>query len=311
MSDVRTSSFSYSADDGQSIHVQTWLPSGEPSVVVQIAHGMAEHGARYGELARALVARGYGVYVNDHRGHGRSVPENETHGHMGEDGFARAAADVEGLGAHIRKLHPTAKHVLFGHSMGSFLVQKVITERDHGLAAVVLSASNGRPPPIAAAGRVLARLERLRLGPRGRSKLLDQLSFRDFNKKFRPNRTDFDWISRDTAEVDAYVEDPWCGFMVTTDSWISLLDEIGPLTSPERLARIPKDLPVYLFAGERDPVGDMGRGVRRLADAYREAGLRNVTLDLYPGGRHEMLHETNRAQVVEKLIAWLARTVRG
>jgi alpha-beta hydrolase superfamily lysophospholipase len=191
--------------------------------------------------------------------------------------------------------------------MGSFLGQRLVCENPSSVDAVILSASNGRPPPIAAVGRLLARAERRRLGPRGTSVLLEMLSFRDFNKHFRPNRTEFDWISRDEVEVDKYVADPMCGFSVSTQTWIDLLDSLGPLTAKHNLARLPKDLPIYLFAGDRDPVGDMGRGVERLCESYREAGLRDVELRLYPGGRHEMLHELNRRDVIDDVCSWLSR----
>lgn len=303
-------SFTLDAPDGHPIHVSAWLPDGEPSAVIQIAHGMAEHAGRYERLARELVVQGWAVYANDHRGHGRSVPEGEAPGHLGRDGFVHAAAVVRALSRRIEREHPSARRILFGHSFGSFLVERLLYT-DPGLAhAAVLSASNGKPPPIAAAGRVLARLERLRLGAKGKSKLIDALTFKDFNRHFKPNRTDFDWISSVEAEVDAYRDDPMCGFLLSVQSWLDLLDALGSLTDPKNLARIPRDLPIYIFAGTKDPVGDFGRGVERLAGAYRAAGLRRVELRLYEGGRHEMLHEKNADEVVSELIAWITSVAK-
>ena len=155
----------------------------------------------------------------------------------------------------------------------------------------------------------IARLEQKRLGPKGRSKLLNAMSFDDFNRKFKPNRTAFDWLSRDTASVDAYVDDPLCGFMVTTTTWVVLLDALGDLLSPKNLARVRTDLPIFILSGTDDPVGDMGRGPLRLADSYRAAGLRDVELKLYVGGRHEMLHETNRDEVVVDVVSWIHRAL--
>lgn len=309
MTDVRASSLTLTAPDGAPIHVHVWLPPEEPRAIVQIAHGMAEHGGRYARLAAALSERGIGVYANDHRGHGRSVPPGEALGHMGEDGFESAVRVVRQLERHIAAEHPRAKRILFGHSMGSFMVQRFVCQHPEAVHAVVLSGSNGKPPPIAAAGRVVARLERLRVGPKGTSPILKALSFDDFNKKFRPNRTDFDWLSRDPAQVDAYVADPLCGFSVTTQTWVDFLDALGPLTERDRIACIPKDLPLYVLAGRRDPVGDFGRGVERLVDAYRAVGLRDVELKLYPEGRHEMLNETNRDEVTRDLLDWVERTL--
>lgn len=306
---MKSSSFEITAPDGQPIHVYRWEPDGGPSAVVQIAHGMAEHADRYARLAEALVERGWAVYASDHRGHGRSVPAGEEPGHMGAGGFAHAVEVLYAVGRRIAEDHPGVPRILLGHSMGSFMVQRLIAERQGCADAVVLSASDGKPPPIAAAGRYVARLERLRLGPRGKSKLLQALSFDAFNKKFAPNRTAFDWLSRDEREVDLYVDDPLCGFAVTTQTWIDLLDALGELASPRQLARVDRDLPIYVLAGTKDPVGDFGRGVRRLVDAYRAAGLRNVELKLYEGGRHEMLHETNAAEVIADLVAWIERTL--
>jgi alpha-beta hydrolase superfamily lysophospholipase len=309
MTEVRASSLTLQAPDGCPIHVYVWLPAEEPRAIVQIAHGMAEHAGRYAFLAEALVARGIGVYANDHRGHGRSVPGGEEPGDMGEDGFASAVRVVRALERHIAEAHPRAERILFGHSMGSFMVQRFLCEHPEAVHAAILSGSNGKPPPIAAAGRLVARIERLRVGPKGTSGLLQVLSFDDFNKKFAPTRTDFDWLSRDAAQVDTYIADPRCGFPVSTQTWVCLLDALGPLTDPDRVECIPKDLPLYVFAGEKDAVGDFGRGVRRLVESYRAAGLRDVELKLYPEGRHEMLNEINREEVVSDLLAWIEKTL--
>ena len=300
------SSFNFATTDGQRLHVYSWLPDGQPKAVMQIAHGMAEHAARYGELAAHLVDRGFAVYAHDHRGHGRTVDEGQEHGHFADqDGWGKLVDDVHCLNRHIAAEHQGLPIVLFGHSMGSFMVQQLLFEHPEDVDAAVLSASNGRPPPIAHLGRAIARIERLRLGKQGKSKLINAMSFGDFNRKFAPNRTDFDWLSRDQAAVDKYVADPWCGFMCSTQSWVDLLDALTSLTAPENLARVPKELPIYLFAGDQDAVGDMGRGVRRLADAYRSAWLRHVTIKLYPEGRHEMLNGLDKKQVTSDLLDWL------
>lgn len=300
--------FTLDGPDGHPIHVVRFSPAGEPSVIVQIAHGMSEHAGRYRALAEQLTARGFAVYVSDHRGHGGSVPPGEAPGHLGENGFDMAAEVVRRLGHRIAREHPEARRVLMGHSFGSFVVQRLLSTDPDLAHAFVLSGSDGKPKPIAAAGRYVARLERLRLGPRGKSQLIDALTFQDFNRHFKPNRTDFDWLSRDEAEVDAYAADPLCGFVLSVQSWVDLLDALGGLTASRSLARIPKDTPIYVFAGTRDPVGDFGRGVTRLTEAYRAAGLRRVEMRLYPGARHETLHETNRAEVTSDLIRWIERT---
>jgi alpha-beta hydrolase superfamily lysophospholipase len=157
---------------------------------------------------------------------------------------------------------------------------------------------------------LLARLERLRLGERGKSNLLTGLSFDGFNKAFKPNRTKFDWLSRDQAEVDKYIADPRCGFACSASLWVDLLDTLGENAKPERQALIPKDLPVYVFSGSRDPVGANTKSLVQLLGAYRAAGLTNVKHKFYPEGRHEMLNETNRDEVTRDILAWLDATVR-
>jgi alpha-beta hydrolase superfamily lysophospholipase len=185
--------------------------------------------------------------------------------------------------------------------------QQFIAERGADLAGAVLSGTSGPPPPILPFGRLLARFERWRLGPRGHSAILRKMLFDDFNKPFKPARTQFDWLSRDPAEVDKYIADPLCGFPFTTQLAIDLLDALGPIAGASMIARVPKDLPIFVFSGSRDPVGQNLQG---LIDAYRAAGLRKVTVRLYPDGRHEMLNETNRDEVVKDLIAWL-KTIAG
>jgi alpha-beta hydrolase superfamily lysophospholipase len=272
---------------------------------------MSEHAARYAELAAALVERGFAVYANDHRGHGRSIVEGEEPGHMAdEDAFGRAVGDVHRLAGLVAERHPGLRRILLGHSMGSFLVQQLMADHPGDAHGFALSASNGKPPPIAAAGRLLARVERRRLGKRGRSTLLAALSFDDFNKRFAPTRSEFDWLSRDDREVDKYIDDPLCGFFCSTESWVDLLDALGGLTSTDYLDRIPKDKPVYAFAGSEDPVGGAA-GVRALVDAYRGAWMTDVTLRIYQGGRHEMLHEINRREVIAELVDWCERTASG
>ena len=215
--------------------------------------------------------------------------------------------DLDRFVNHERQQHPDLPQVLMGHSMGGFVVQDYICRSGEGLSAAVLSGVAGPPPPIAQAGRGVARAERWRLGPRGRSPLLAELSFGAYNKQFKPNRTAADWLSKDPKEVDKYIEDPLCGFDATNQLWIDLLDAVAAMHRREYLGRIPKSLPVYLFAGDEDPVGNKGKGVRKLADMLKSSGMTRVDLKLYPKGRHEMLNEINREEVVADLKSWLAQ----
>lgn len=298
-------SFRLKADDSVEIHVHRWLPDGAPRAAFQIAHGLAEHGARYVRLAEALTAQGFAVYADDHRGHGLTASAGGLGFFSERDGWRKCVGDLWTLNRRIAADNPGLPIILLGHSMGSFMAQDFVAHHSAALAALVLSGSNGPPPAIAGVGRMIARIERLRLGAQSKSALLQAMMFGEFNKPFKPARTEFDWLSRDPAEVDAYVSDPLCGFAFSTQLAIDLLDALGTFLKPERLARIRKDLPVYIFSGSDDPVG---ANLPALAEAYRDAGLTRVEMRVYPGARHETLNETNREEVTGDLLRW-AETV--
>lgn len=287
---------------GREIFVRRWAPHGTPRAAIQIAHGLAEHSARYGRLAEALTGRGYIVYASDHRGHGPACPAGDLGYFADADGWRACLDDLDAVARRIEADLPGLPRVFLGHSMGSFLGQTYIAEHGGELAAAVLSGTNGPPPAILPIGKAIATFERWRLGPRGRSPLVQQLLFGELNKPFKPARTPFDWLSRDEKEVDAYVADPLCGFPVTTQLALDLVGALQRLASPETAARIPKSLPLYIFSGARDPVGAKLQG---LIDVYRQAGLQKLSVKVYPDARHETLNETNRDEVTADLITWL------
>ena len=294
--------FELRTDDGKSLLARRWLPEGRPRAAVQIAHGLAEHSARYARLAAALNAAGFGVYANDYRGHGPKAPAADL-GHFADaGGWDKVVGDLWRMNRLIAAEQPGVPTIIFGHSLGSFLAQDFVSRHSDALAGAIYSGSSGRPPTIATLGRVIARAERLRLGPRGKSKLIDSMWFGAFNKPFAPARTAFDWLSRDEKEVDAYVADPYCGFPFTNQLAIDVLDALPGLLAPERLAGIRKDLPIYVFSGERDPVGANLNGL--IAD-LKGAGFTRLTTRIYPDARHETFNELNRDEVTRDLVAWL------
>lgn len=301
---MKTADFTFQTEDGASLHVAGWALE-SPKAVVQVLHGMAEYGSRYARLAEALAAAGYTTYAHDHRGHGKSISDASPPGHFADhDSWNRIVADAHGVNREIARHHSGLPVLVLGHSMGSFVLQQLLFEHPGDMVAAALSGSSGKPPAKAAAGATVARFERVRLGRRRPSPLLTRLSFGDYNKAFAPARTDFDWLSRDPAEVDAYIADPLCGFPVSTQTWVDLLAALGRIADPGNVARVPKGMPLYLFAGDRDPVGEFGKGMKRLHDAYTRAGIVDVRLKLYPGGRHEGFNETNRQEVTADFIAW-------
>jgi alpha-beta hydrolase superfamily lysophospholipase len=293
--------------DGRDIFVRRWSPEGQARASFQISHGLGEHGGRYARLAEALTGAGYVVYASDHRGHGPTCPPADL-GFFGDAGGWRACLDdLHVVANEIDKRHAGQPQVFFGHSMGSYLGQTILSERGGRFSAGVLSGSNGAPPTILlAAGKAVANFERWRLGPRGKSPLVQELIFGAQNKPFKPARTAFDWLSRDEAEVDKYVADPLCGFANSAQLALDLLGGLKTLASPEFAARIPKGLPIYVFKGGRDPTG---ANLQNLIDVYRTAGLQRVTYKVYPEARHETLNETNRDEVTADLLAWLKANV--
>ncbi len=313
---MNESSMLIDADDGAKLFVRIWRPTVEVRAVLQIVHGMAEHSARYGRLAEKLVAAGIEVWADDHRGHGRTADpaindpaKGGLLGHCADrDGAARVLRDLETIGDTIEAARPGVPHFLLGHSWGSFLAQAYIEWPGARFAGCVLSGTRGPAGAVMAVGAALARVVSA-IGSRRYSPLLRSLADGQYDKPFRPNRTPFDWISRDEAEVDAYVADPLCGFRCSAGFYRDLTRLLATIHRREEMARIPTGLPIFVFGGSADPVGDMGASPAALVEAYRKLGIKDLEFVLYPQGRHEMLNETNRDEVSATLLAWLDRRI--
>lgn len=295
--------------DGHVMHYYRWLPADEPAATVQIAHGMGEHAARYDWTAGHLTRAGFAVYAQDHRGHGLSTTA-EAYGDMGADGWNRTLSDAAELTRLIKANHPGRPHALVGHSMGSMLTQQYLYRYGYELNAAVLSGSPGLGNPVQLwLSHNIARFESWRHGADGSSELLQNLLFGKSNEPFDgPDATGFEWLSRDTDQVAAYVHDPACGFVLRAGSVAKLMAGAREARKNSRIANIPAELPLYVFSGADDPVHSEEAGLKRLLKKYRRA-MRQVDYKLYPGGRHEMLNETNRDEVVADLVGWLRRTL--
>lgn len=295
----------YLASNGAGrIHCGLWLPEGQPRAVVQIIHGIAEHIGRYDHFARFLTERGFAVCADDHMGHGLSVESGGVFGYF-SGGWMAAVRDERSLFEEMKKRFPAVPYFMLGHSMGSFLLRTYLYTYPGELTGAIISGTGWQPELALSAGLALCRLEQLRIGETGRSKLLKELMFGAYNKKFSPNRTPNDWICSDEAVVDAYTEDSLCGFDATVGLTRDMLTGISMNQKKENLAKMDKTLPVLFVSGMQDPVGAMGEGVLRTIDAFKRAGLTNVTIRLYPEGRHEMLNETNRTEVYADVLSWL------
>ncbi len=290
-------------DGKNTLYVRCWAPE-NPRAIVLIAHGMAEHIARYDDFAAALNADNLAVYGCDHAGHGRSS-KPEQYGYFYEqDGWNRAVADIDTMRRYALAQHPGLPVILFGHSMGSALARSYIVRYPDTLAGVILSGTMG-PNPLSPIAKLIARSQVKKLGTYAPCELLNKMAFASYNKPFEPARTGFDWLSRDAAQVDQYVADPGCGFTFTATGYRDVLDGMAAISGGKWASRVPKQLPVLIFSGDRDPVGGFGKGVRWVRDALQKAGVRDVTMTLYPDGRHEMLNEIDREQVFADVRAWM------
>jgi len=297
-------SFSLSASDGHEVACYSWVLD-NPKAVVQIAHGMGEHARRYDWVAQQLKANGYAVYANDHRGHGET--SGPVLGYMGADGWNRSLADMYELGQLARGKHEGLKLILLGHSMGSMLSQQFITRYGCSIDALVLSGSPGfKESKLAFINHLLMKFECWRHGPDGTSMLMQNAIFGNSNAPFDgPGATGYEWLSRDQEEVATYMADDQCGFVLSPASLIDMSQ--GSAISQDKLSllRIPQNLPIYIFSGAEDPVHGKQVDLDRLVNAYRKRGLSQLSYKLYPGGRHEMLNETNKNEVVTELVQWL------
>jgi alpha-beta hydrolase superfamily lysophospholipase len=287
---------------GAQLDKRVWLPEGTPRGVVQVVHGMAEHIDRYDETAKRLNEAGIVVVGHNHLGHGaRAVLPGWF---ADQDGWGALVRDVHALRQQTQAKYPGLPYFLLGHSMGSFITRTYAQRYEQGLAGVVLSGTGHFDPLLLNAGLLLANLQCLFGMAKKPSKLLDNMSFGSYNNGFAPARTAFDWLSTNTENVDRYVADPLCGFIFTAGGYRDLFRGLRHLY-PKNLAKMDKSVPVRLFSGACDPVGACGEGVKTTVRELTEAGVADVTYQLYEGGRHEMLNELQRAQVVDDLIGWL------
>jgi alpha-beta hydrolase superfamily lysophospholipase len=284
--------FNFTSSDGLRVACFRWDSHGPARGVVQIAHGMGEHIGRYLETIEVLNSDGLTVYGNDHRGHGRTAPDAAHFGDFGEGGFELLVQDMIQLSRIAKEESPNLPFILLGHSMGSFAAQRYVIDRSGQINGLILSGSG-----------VLDGLARVASSAQAGSNFL--------NSNFEPARTPFDWLSRDGKVVDAFISDPLCFPELKPDAFASFLASGPQLSDPKSLHGIRDDLPVYLFSGSEDPVGEKLDGVQLLISRYEKAGLYDVSHDFYQGGRHEMLNELNKDQVRERLLAWIASLLEG
>ena len=277
------------------LYVRVWEPENQPKAVLQIVHGMAEHIERYDRFARYLNQNSILVVGADNASHGKSISKDGIRGYFGAvHGWNSLIQDIQSVHSIIKQSYCDLPCILFGHSMGSFLARSYAARHGDDLDGFIFCGTAGKNPALPVA-KLLARCEIRKNGASTPSRLLDKLSFGAYNNAFEPNRTPFDWLSRDEAEVDKYVDDPACGFVFTAAGFRDLFDGLGEVSGPQWARRVPKR-PILLIAGDADPVGANGKGVKQVEAWLVQSGHR-VKCILYPGARHELLNETNREQV--------------
>ena len=296
--------FFYKGCDGKLIHSYCWGAGPEARAVVQISHGMAEHAARYARFAEWLNERGYTVYAEDCRGHGKTAGIPDEIGYIGEDGFNRIVEDKYILTGLIKEKHPGLPVFMLGHSFGSFIMQDYMAKHGNEAAGVILSGSAMNDGLNVKAGLIVASIMKL-FGEKRRNGLLDGLMFGSFNRRIENPVSKFDWLSRDSREVAVYDSDPLCGRVFTTNFFHELLESFTVQYGKGKTSSIPKKLPICIISGDNDPVGGYGKLVSKLHKLYCEVGIEDLTLKLYKDGRHEMLNEINRDEVFEYIAAWL------
>lgn len=299
--------FYYESSTGRNkIRARMCTPDGTPRAIVQIAHGIAEHIDRYEAFMRFLAENGFVAVGNDHLGHGKSIARLEEQGIFAEkDGWNYVVEDMKKLRELAKEQFPNLPYIFFGHSMGSFLTRTFLIRYPDLYDAAILSGTGQQSPALVNGGYLAAELMTKLKGPHASGQALNDMAFGSYCKRIENPRTPFDWLSRDTETVDRYIADPLCGFVCKTSLYRDMMGGLKFLTSQKNINKMNKAAPIYFMSGAEDPVGDYGAGVETAYKAFCRAGLADVMIRLYPGGRHEMLNEINRGDVMQDILNWL------
>lgn len=289
------------------IHAYSYFPDKNVELkgVIQIAHGMAEHHERYEDFVDFLNSNGYAVYINDHLGHGKSVANDEELGYFGKsDGYLNLVSDMKKLTDIILKECPDVPVILFGHSMGSMLARVYTEKYGKNLKAAIYCGTCGSNPAAKPGIAIVKTIAKLK-GDHHRSEFINKLAFGTYNKKCTPKRTAFDWLTTDNDIVDKYIGDPYCGFLFTTYGYRDLMSMIVTINRSDWYTSVPLELPIYLIAGEDDPVGNYGKGVKEVYNYLVDTKHTDVSIKLFSGDRHEILNEKDKNDVYKNILSWL------
>lgn len=299
-----------SSDPNYKIRCMEWRPDGDVKAVLQIAHGMTEHIGRYREFGVWLAERGIAVIGHDHLGHGKTVTDANDFGYFGTNGRTECVIkDIRRVTVYGKKHYPDQKLFLLGHSMGSFLVRRYLSIYKDGPDGFILMGTGAPAEPMVASGKILASIMAKVKGERYRSKLLYEMSLGSYNRKFKPTKTPQDWLTRDEYWAQSFGQDELCQFIFTATAYREFFRVILLDSKAEKRGNIRTDAPIMIVSGDKDPVGDDAKGVRIVYDRYSDAGAAELTLGLYEGARHEILHETNREEVFGDILEWMEQFI--
>ncbi len=309
---IKKQELTFDSRDGKSkIHAVRWVPEGKVICIVQIVHGMAEYIERYENLAQYLGEKGILVTGEDHLGHGKSAGPEDTYGYFCEQDPATVVVrDVHRLKKMTQEDYPGVPYVILGHSMGSFILRNYLFRYGTGIQGAVICGTGSQPKVLVKLCRAITAVQGFFQGQKHVAGMIDRLAFGSYNKRIQDPATPFDWLCTDKAVVDAYMKDELCGFTFTVNGFKTLFHLLDRLNREENLSAMPPELPVYFIAGDMDPVGDYGNGVKKAYQDFERAGMKRLSLKLYPGCRHELLNETIKQQVYEDLYSWIMERVK-
>ena len=301
--------FYYESQCGSKIHACRWTPDGQIKAIVQFVHGIAERIDRYEDFAEFLNTQGILVVGEDHMGHGLSVSEKTPKGYFC-GGWFGAVEDTCKLMRDTMAEFPGVPYFIYGHSMGSFMTRTILARYpDSGISGAIICGTGWQNNAVVAAGKAVANVICKTKGETHPSKFLKKMAFGTYNDKIEHLRTPLDWLTRDNKVVDAYIADPLCGFRASAGLMRDMMEGFEYNQNPQHLASMDKDLPVYFIAGDADPVGEYGKGVRYTAEMFRNAGMKQVDVKIYPLCRHEIHNELNKAEVHQDVLKWMSKVM--
>lgn len=295
-----------STDGKNKLHVVIWEPNIQVIGVVQISHGMVEYIKRYDEFARYLNQYGILVVGNDHLGHGETAKTDDDWGYFCSDNMSETVVeDLYKITCCAKKNYPDVPYFLFGHSMGSFMARRYIMTYGNELDGVIISGTGNQSGSVLKAGKIMVSLTKLFKGDRYRSRMLKNMFFSKFNARIPNVRTSNDWLTKDEAIVDKYNADKYCTYSFTVNGYRTLLEVLSFIQNENNIEKIPKNLPVFLIAGEEDPVGNYGKAVKNVYEIYEQAGIEDISIKLYKDDRHELINETDKEDIYEDIRGWM------